>query len=320
MEHIPSEKVLSLLDYPAYFELLKLALPDSRNAIFEALRSDGMIDSDDGGSWNITNLGAVLFAKNLADFHSLKRKAVRVILYKGRSRVETIREQENFKGYACSFEGFINNILNLLPRNEVIGKAFRQEVPMFPELAVRELVANAIIHQDFHQTGTGSMIEIFSERMEITNPGIPLVNTDRFLDNPPKSRNEALASFLRRVGICEERGSGIDKIVFQTEFYQLPAPIFEVTDEHTRATLFSHKELKDMDKEDRIRACYLHACLKYVQRDFMTNTSLRNRFGIEEKNSAIASRFIKEALEEARIKPYDTSASRKYMKYVPHWA
>lgn len=147
-----------------------------------------------------------------------------------------------------------------------------------------------------------------------------MVNTDRFLDTPPKSRNEALASFLRRVGVCEECGSGIDKIVFQTEFYQLPAPIFEVTDEHTRTVLFSHKELREMDKEDRIRACYLHACLKYVQRGCMTNTSLRNRFGIEEKNSAIASRFIKEALEEKRIKPYDVSASKKYMKYIPHWA
>ena len=86
------------------------------------------------------------------------------------------------------------------------------------------------------------MIEIFSDRMEITNPGVPLVNPERFLDTPPKSRNETLASFLRRVGICEERGSGIDKIVSQTEFFQLPAPIFEVTNEYTRAILFAISE------------------------------------------------------------------------------
>ena len=91
---------------------------------------------------------------------------------------------------------------------------------MFPELAIRELVANAIIHQDFTLSGTGPMIEIFSDRMEITNPGIPLVDTQRFLDSPPRSRNEGLASFLRRIGICEERGSGIDKVVFQTEVAQ----------------------------------------------------------------------------------------------------
>ncbi len=191
---------------------------------------------------------------------------------------------------------------------------------MFPELAVRELVANALIHQDFQQTGTGPMIEVFSNRMEITNPGVPLVKTDRFLDSPPKSRNERLASFMRRIGVCEERGSGVDKIVFQTEYYQLPAPMFEETDEHTRCVLFSHRKFRDMDKQDRIRATYLHACLRYVQRDYMTNSTLRKRFGIEEKNASMASRIIKDAFEAGRIRQYDESASRKYMKYVPWWA
>jgi ATP-dependent DNA helicase RecG len=125
---------------------------------------------------------------------------------------------------------------------------------------------------------------------------------------------------MRRIGVCEERGSGVDKVVFQTELYQLPAPLFEATDEHTRAILFAHRELKEMDKGDRIRACYLHACLKYVQRDFMTNTTLRERFGIEDKNSATASRIIKETLEAELIRPYDDTASRKFMKYVPWWA
>jgi ATP-dependent DNA helicase RecG len=76
------------------------------------------------------------------------------------------------------------------------------KVSLFPDLAVRELVANAIIHQDFHTTGTAPMIEIFQNRTEITNPGLPLVQIDRFLDSPPKSRNEGIASFMRRIGIC----------------------------------------------------------------------------------------------------------------------
>ena len=145
-------------------------------------------------------------------------------------------------GYACGFEGMIQFVLNLLPSNEVIGQALRRNVPMFPEPAIRELVANALIHQDFSQTGTSPMIEIFPSRLEITNPGVPLVKTERFLDNPPKSRNDALASFMRRIGICEERGSGVDKVVAQTELYQLPAPVFEETEEHTRSVLFAHRE------------------------------------------------------------------------------
>lgn len=318
-ENISADELLQLLDYPAYFDLLSLPLPEGREGILAVLEADEMIATGKSGKWNITNLGAVLFAKKLGDFRNLKRKAVRVILYKGESLVETIREQEGTKGYASGFEGLIGFITNLLPSNEVIGPALRKEVPMFPELAIRELVANAIIHQDLHATGTGPMVEIFSNRMEITNPGLPLVQTDRFLDSPPKSRNEAIASFMRRIGVCEERGSGVDKVVFQTELYQLPAPLFETTGEHTRAVLFGHREFREMGKDDRMRACYLHACLKYVQRDFMTNTTLRERFGIEEKNSSMASRIIRDTIEAGLIRCHDETVGSKARKYLPWW-
>jgi ATP-dependent DNA helicase RecG len=320
MKNVNSDEVLRLLDYPKFFDLLKQPLPLTPDAILSSLADNEMIVRNDAAKWSITNLGATLFARELSDFKSLRRKAVRVIIYKDESRVETIREKVGNKGYAIGFEGLIDFITNQLPSNEVIGQALRKTVPMFPELAIRELVANALIHQDFYQTGTGPMIEIFPNRMEITNPGLPLVKTDRFLDSPPKSRNEALASFMRRIGICEERGSGIDKVVSLTEFYNLPAPLFEETAEHTRIVLFAHRALTDMGKEDKIRAAYLHACLKYVQRDFMSNTSLRARFSIDPKNSALASRIIKEALGARKIKPYGDASSRRYMKYVPWWA
>ena len=140
------------------------------------------------------------------------------------------------------------------------------------------------------------------------------------LDHPPRSRNEALASLMRRVGICEERGSGVDKVVSLTEFYQLPAPAFEIVGDSTRSTLFAPRPLTKMDRTDRIRAVYLHACLRYVQREFMTNTSLRERFGIELKNSATASRLLKEALSTQVIRLADESAAPKLRKYVPGWA
>ncbi len=145
----------------------------------------------------------------------------------------------------------------LVPTNEVIERALRKTAPMYPELAIRGLVANALIHQDFFPTGTGPMVELFEDRVEITNPSAPLVSTERFLDTPPKSHNEALASLMRRFRICEERNSGIDKVVFQTEMFQLPAPLFEAPEGFTRIVLFSHRPLGGMDREDRVRACYL---------------------------------------------------------------
>ncbi len=156
--------------------------------------------------------------------------------------------------------------------------------------------------------------------MEVTNPGPPLVATDRFLDSPPRSRNEGLASLMRRIGFCEERGSGVDKVVSQTEIHRLPAPIFEAFAEHTRVVLFSYRALKEMDREARIRACYLHAVLRHLNRQSMNNTTLRDRFGIPPKNSALVSRMIKQALDAGAIKPYDKSAGRKATRYVPWWA
>ena len=320
-EKLGEDEVLRVLDYPAYFELMGLPLPEQRSGVLAALAADQLIVREDGGRWAVRNLGAILFARRLTDFGSLQRKAVRVIAYKGNGRAEgALREQEGGRGYAAAFEGLLGFINGLLPSNEVMGQAFRKALPVFPELAIRELVANALIHQDFSVTGSGPMVELFADRLEITNPGTPLVDTQRLLDHPPRSRNEALASLMRRVGICEERGSGVDKVVFQTEFYQLPAPAFEVVGESTRSTLFAPRSLTKMDVSDRVRAIYLHACLRYVERDFMTNASLRGRLGLDVKNSAVASRLIKEALGHQVIRLHDAAAPPKYRKYVPFWA
>lgn len=320
VDNINDSEVLGYLEYTKYFELLKLPLPENREAILESLVSDDLIKKTQNGKYVITNLGAILFAKDLGKFNNLKRKAIRVIQYKDNTKFQTIKEREENKGYAVGFEGLIEYINNILPSNEVINQAFRENIRMYPELSIREIVANAIIHQDFSQTGNSVMIEMFSNRFEVTNPGEPLVDTDRFLDSPPKSRNEILASFMRRINICEERGSGVDKIVAQTEFYQLPAPIFRATNGYTIATLFAHKELKDMNRMDRVRACYLHCCLRYIHNEFMTNSTLRERFGIEVKNRSMVSKIINDTLSEEKIVIFDSSVGTKAREYIPRWA
>ena len=320
LSHVDAADVLSLLDYPSFFELLEQPLPSDREKILNRLTAERMIIPDAAGKWDITNLGAILFARNLDDFKALGRKAVRIIVYEGKGRLKTLREQTVRKGYAAGFKSLIDHLNALLPRNEVVDRGIRREVPLYPEPAIRELIPNALIHQDFSMTGVGPMIEIFSDRMEITNPGQPLVKTERFLDSPPRSRNEALASFMRRVGICEERGSGVDKVVAETERHQLPAPLFETTEGFTRAILFTHRPLRQMDRADRSRACYLHACLRYVERDPMTNSTLRARLGISEPNKAMASRIISDAVQDRLIKPDDPEQGKKYAKYIPFWA
>jgi predicted HTH transcriptional regulator len=315
-----SEEVLQLLDYTSYFELTNTVLPDNRTAIFDKLIQEKIIIKQNN-KYDITNLGAILFAKNLNAFDNLDRKAVRVIIYEGKNKLKTKKEQLGQKGYASGFKGLVGWINDQLPTNEEIGSAFRKEVKMYPELAIRELIANAIIHQDFNETGTAPMVEIFNDRIEITNPGKPLISTMRFIDHNPQSRNEKLAYFMRRLNICEERGSGIDKVISQCEYYQLPAPKIIGGENYTRVILYSHKTLRQMDKEDKLRACYLHACLKYVSGENMTNQSLRNRFGIDEKNYSTASRIIAEGIKSGMVKDYDSeNKSKKLSKYIPFWA
>lgn len=318
---LSGQQVLELIDYPGMFDLLGIPLPEGRAAILEKLEQEKVITVEGSDSFAITNLGGILFAKKLADFDTLARKAVRVIVYKGRNRVETLRERVGTKGYANGFEGLVRYINEQLPANEVLEQAFRREFRMYPEVAIRELVANALIHQDFSVTGDGPKVEVFDDRVEITNPGRPLIDTLRFVDEPPQSRNETLAGLMRRMNICEERGSGIDKTLFHIELHQLPAPDFRVTDFHTVATLFAAVPLDRMDKPDRVRACYLHACLKQVSNEEMTNESLRTRLNIPDKDYSKASRIIRETIEAGLVKPHDpTNRSRKHAKYLPFWA
>ncbi len=320
LDRLAEDEVLSLLDYPSYFDLLKKPLPDNRAGIFQGLVEDEIIAKMPGTGWRITNLGAVLFAKRLEDFPSLKRKTLRVIQYKGNNKVETLKEQEGVKGYASGFEGLVSYINGVLPVNEVVGQALRTTTPMYPELAVRELVANALIHQDFTVSGAGPIIAIFEDRIEISNPGTPLVDVARLIDAPPRSRNERLAALMRRMGICEEQGSGWDKVAFQIEYYQLPAPLVDASAESMQVIMFSPRPLTSMGPDDRVRAVYLHTCLRYSTHENTTNSSIRARFNIPEKNKATASRLLRESVSAGAIVPYDPAAAAKLMRYVPYWA
>ncbi|MDZ4094538.1 MAG: ATP-binding protein [Paracoccaceae bacterium] len=320
VQFLTGDEVLLKLDYASYFDLTAQPLPDNRVGIFEKLVADRLIQPDAGGHWNITNLGAVLFAKRLSDFSpSIARKAVRFVAYDGMNRANTVTHRtDGQRGYAAGFKGLVEYIDGLLPRNEHIGKAFREEQPLYPSIAIRELVANALIHQDMTIMGAGPLIELFSDRMEITNPGKPLVSPDRFLDLPPRSRNEALASLMRRMRLCEEQGTGIDKVIFHVELHQLPPPDFRTEGDAVRTVLFAPRRFAEMTPDERIRACYQHAALRFVSGERMKNSTLCERFGIDPKNASQASVIIGQCQKAGLIRPADPTHPRS--GYVPFWA
>lgn len=209
LENLSSDEVVSLLDVQAYFDLINIPLPKTQAAILDRFCREKLVIKQNA-VFSITNLGAILFAKDLNNFESLARKAVRLIVYDGNSKIQTKLDITGIKGYAVGFISLIQYIMGQIPTKEVIETGLRKQVSEYPELAIRELVANALIHQDFESSGNNVMIEIYDNRIEISNPGKPIITVDRFIDEY-QSRNEKLADLMRRLHICEEKGSGIDK-------------------------------------------------------------------------------------------------------------
>ena len=223
---LDAQQVVESLDTQTLFELLKLPYPTKRTGVLDRLLSERLID-EINGRYAIRRLGVLLLAKRLDDFSDLDRKAPRVVVYPGTSKLETRLDQTGMKGYAVGFQRLVHFVMGQLPQNEVIEDALRKEMKLVPEVVIRELVANALIHQDLSVGGVSVMIEVYSNRVEISNPGEPVVPVERFIDGY-QSRNERLADLMRRFGICEEKSSGIDRVVQAVEVYQLPAPDFRV--------------------------------------------------------------------------------------------
>ncbi len=316
---LEGQEVIDLLDSQTFFELLKLPYPTDRSGVLDRLEQERLVDVE-GGKYSIRRLGALLLAKRLQDFGDVSRKAPRVLVYPGNSKLETKLDQVGTKGYAVGFQGLVSFVMAQLPQNEVIEDALRKEVKLVPEIVIRELVANALIHQDFRLTGASVMVEIYANRVEIGNPGEPVVPVERFIDGY-QSRNERLADLMRRMRICEEKSSGIDKVINAAEVFQLPAPDFRAGHNRTIVTIYGPKDFEDMDRDDRIRACYQHCALKWVMSERMTNQSLRDRFHLPESKSAIVSQIISASIEAGAVKPDEkVGGSRKYARYLPFWA
>ncbi len=321
-EDLSSDEVVSLLDIQGYFDLMQIPLPETRDGMIDRFIREKLLVKNTQGMYNITNLGAILFAKDMKDFDTVSRKAMRVIVYDGNSKIKTKRDITGTKGYAMGYELMVSYVMGQIPTNEVITDALREEHPMYPKLAIRELIANALIHQDFEVGGSSAMVELYDNRIEISNPGKPIITTDRFIDEY-QSRNEKLADMMRRLRICEEKGSGIDKALFEVEFYQLPAIDIQASETRTIVKMFSHKPFADMSKKERITACYQHCSLRYVMSEHMTNTSFRERFGLSDTktNKDVISKVIGHALEEGKVKYSDPeNKSKRYAKYIPYWA
>ncbi len=318
---VTTDRVYELLDISGYYRMMGQPIPADREKVLADFEHEKFLKRTDAGGWDITNLGALTVANDLAAFDALSRRAVRIVQYDGTTRTGDGKREWAFSGgYATTFDQTVRHLMALTPQREVIIDGIRHQRTAFPEVAVRELLANCLIHQDLLQHGTNPLVEVFDNRIEFSNAGAPLISLERLVDTVPVSRNENLAGFMHKCGICEERGSGYDKVIAATCDNGLVAPIVQSQgDRFTKVALFSHIPFELTTKEDRIRTCYMQACLAYVNFEVIANADIRRTFGLGEKK-AQATRIIKDTMAAGLIKQVDPDASPRNMRYVPYWA
>lgn len=318
---LSADDVIAKLDLATIAKLLQRPLPEDQRELLRWLTEESMVIPD-GNGYYITNFGGIAAARELEGFESLRRKRIRVIRYRGNNKVETIDELLGNKGYAAGFEGLIGYLKRILPHSEIIQQSLREQVSVYPEIALRELIANALIHQNFTITGAGPTIEVFDDRISFTNPGtlLPGKRLDRLIGTTPESRNELLASKFRLYRICEERGTGFQKVVSAVELFGMPPVVFTPMENAFQVTLYAPRKFADMAQEERVEACYQHAVLQYFSSQTLTNTTLRTRFKVSERQRNQITNLIGDAVEAGRIKRKDSTAGNKFAEYVPYWA
>lgn len=315
------DEVLHKIDWARYFTQTGIPVPEGGSSILHYLVTDNIVKTLDSGQYAVTNLGALLFAANMDDFETVSRKAIRIIRYSGKDRIAATRSKIFLRGYA-DIDGVMDYIQALLPGQEVIDKGLRVTMNGYPELAIRELVGNMLIHQDLTIRGGGPLVEVFDDRVEFSNPGASLIQVPRLVNDPPQSRNPRLAKLARRLHICEEAGSGWDKIIRSCELMQLPAPEIQESRGDApsmRVRLMQRRPYRDLTVDERLQACYWHACLQYANGNVLTNASLRERFGLSTSSSSQISRLIADAISDRLIRPVDADAANKKMRYIPAW-
>jgi predicted HTH transcriptional regulator len=316
--NLSAERILEVINIDTHYKLAGEEKPKSPLELVRKLEQIGAIKDSMEGGYDVLNLGAIILAEDIDHFPSLKGKSVRVIKYEGLNKRKSVLEQEGRRGYAIGFSGLIRFIMqNSIHETYVDG--VRKNVPLCPEVAVREVVANALIHQDFTQFGSGPVVEVYANRIEVVNPGNSLIEPDRMFDER-KSRNQKLAEIMRNLGLCEERGGGLDKAMIAVEEAYLPAPDFIASKDSMRVVLFGPRPFHQMSKLEKERACFFHCIIRWIQHDYMSNSSLRERFSLPQAEYQAVSAIITSMVKAGRIIPADPAQGKRSAKYIPYWA
>jgi ATP-dependent DNA helicase RecG len=175
------------------------------------------------------NAGILFFSKNLRDIYY--HTTVTCALYKGLKKVNVIDRKDFNEDIISNIDNAMIFLKQHIPlRYEMTGEPRRKEIPEIPYDALREAIINAVTHRNYFEKGANVMVEMFDNRIEISNPG-GLVKGLSLEDFGKKSvlRNPNIAGLLHRIGYIEKMGTGINKMRKLINAAELPPIKFEFT-------------------------------------------------------------------------------------------
>ena len=176
-------------------ELVEGLAPGRKDGdIIEFLREHKFLASNLEGGFDPYNVLVLVAARNYEDWEGYQRKGIRVVSYRTATKFDREVDLRGKRGYFPAFTRALDRVLESIPNREEIVRGVRTTVYDIPEVAIREILANAIVHQDLTDPTSGPLVEIFPDRVVITNPGEPLVKPERFVDCPSRSLIRSYAS------------------------------------------------------------------------------------------------------------------------------
>lgn len=225
------------------WKVLDLDLDEVRSTVgqaVEAQRLAGMIGDerpetilrrlDLATDRGLTRAAAILFGKEGGPGYPMGE--VRLARFRGTTKDE-FRDNRQFKGHAFSLlrhaESFLQDHVPVAS-TFTPGRMRREDRPLYPPLAVREALVNALVHRDYSIHGGAVSVALFDDRLEIWSAGrLPEGLTPEMLKGTHDSvlRNPTIAGVFHRRGLVEQWGRGTNKILAEAEKAGCPEPEFE---------------------------------------------------------------------------------------------
>jgi predicted HTH transcriptional regulator len=200
--------------------------------------------------------GILLFGRDrLARFPDAHLQAGR---FAGTDRADLVDRAE-LTGYPVLA---IEQAVGFVERNTrlgmAVGRVRRRDLPAVPPAALREALVNAVAHADYTQRGAPIRVAVFEDRIEVENPGIllPGLTMDDLHDGVSRVRNRVIARTFKELGLVEQWGTGVQRMVAACAAAGLPAPEFAELGFRFRVTLRTERVAEPaLDRvEDRILA------------------------------------------------------------------